>query len=243
MKVTSIFSYLFLSLLLVTISSSIFAQRNVNPYKGRERILIIDESNVYDATKDTKRQDLVLKDEDKSSNNFSSFVNNIKTIDGNFLVSETANVDVYSFVSIDTYNTYFNITNGIDETIVLAPKDNNRLYLVGKLDNMPSGITALLFYAFEGNSIQFSKLVTFNEEGEPIAVQEVQYYIQGSEEGMEGKMTCQINEDQTLSCINYKEGEDAMIPTYEQIYEVQEDGSIEEIGLIDLETQVAHNGE
>ena len=60
---------------------------------------------------------------------------------------------------------------------------------------------------------------------------------------MEGKMTCHINEDQTLGCVNYEEVGKTMIPVYEQIYQVQEDGSIKEIGLIDLETSFVSNQE
>ncbi len=225
------------------ISTISFAQRNVNPYKNnKEKTIIIDESNVYDNSKDEKRQKLSLKDS-ISKGNFSEFVSTIKTIKNPSLIDEKSDLRLYSRLFMDTYNKHLNITNGINETIVLAPKDNNKLYLVGKLDNMPNGITALLFYAFEGTSIQFTKLITFDETGTPIAEQNIQYYIKGSEDGFaqEGKTTCQLNSDQTISCVNYQESEQGMTPQSEKIYQIQEDGSIKEIGMIEIENSLVSN--
>ncbi len=233
-----------LLLVFISITSTLsYAQRNVNPYKNnKEKTIVIDESNVYDASKDKKRQQLSLK-ENIINEDFSKFANTVKTLKDFCFIDEKADLHLYSRLFIDTYQKYFNITNGIKETIVLAPQDNNRLYLVGKLDNMPNCITALLFYAFEGTSIQFTKLVTFDNTGTPIATQNIQYYIKGSQDGeaQEGKTTCQINYDQTVTSINYTEKDQKMIPKSETIYQVQEDGSIDEIGMLDLEIQFASN--
>jgi hypothetical protein len=87
-----------------------------------------------------------------------------------------------------------------------------------------------------GISIQFTKLVFFDKTGTPIATQNAQYYIKGSQDGkvQEGKTTCQINYDQTVTCINYTEKDQKMIPKSETIYQVQADGKIIEIGMIEL---------
>lgn len=230
----------------ISITSTLsYAQRNVNHHKNnKESTIVIDESNVYDANKDEKRQQLFLKDS-VSNEDFSKFVHTVKTIKNPSLIDENADLRVYSRLFMDTYQKHFNITNGIKETIVLAPQDNNRLYLVGKLDNMPNGITALLFYAFEGTNIQFSKLVTFNNTGTPIATQNVQYYIKGSQDQttQKGKTTCKINSDNTMNCIDYmeKEGEKEMVIKSETMYQIQEDGSIKEIGSVDLEAKINTN--
>lgn len=243
MKIITV-SSLLLSVFLFSITSIVsFAQRNVNPYKNNpEKIIIIDESNVYDSNKDEKRKKLSLKDS-ISKGNFSEFVKTAKTIQNAFFIDENSDCRLYARLFMDTYNKHLNITNGIKETIVLAPQDNNRLYLVGKLDSMPNGITALLFYAFEGTSIQFTKLITFDVAGIPIATQNIQYYIKGSEDGFaqEGKATCQINSDKTISCIDYQEKEQVLTPKSEKIYQVQEDGSITEIGFVDLENYLVSN--
>ncbi len=241
-------SSLLLSVFIFLLTSNFsFAQRNVNPYKNnKEKTIIIDESNVYDGSKDEKRQKLSLKDK-TTNEDFTGFVSSIKTIKNPSLINEKSDCKLYSRLFMDTYEKYFNITNGINETIVLAPKDNNKLYLVGKLDNMPNGITALLFYTFEGTSIQFTKLITFDTTGTPIAEKNIQYYIKGSDDGLaqEGKTTCQLNSDQTVSCINYveKENEEGLSIKSETIYQIQENGNIKEIGMIEMENQIVYNNE
>jgi hypothetical protein len=235
-------SLLFSVFIFLLTSNFSFAQRNINPYKNnKEKTIIIDESNVYDHNKDEKRQKLSLKDS-ISKGDFSKFISTVKMIENPSLIDEKSDLKLYSRLFMDTYEKYFNITNGIKETILLAPKDNNKLYLVGKLDNMPNGITALLFYSFEGTSIQFTKVITFDETGTPIATKNIQYYIKGSEDGLaqEGKTTCQLNSDQTISCINYQENEQGMIPKSEKIYQIQENGSIKEIGMIEMENQIVY---
>ncbi|WP_375558801.1 hypothetical protein ACE193_13745 [Bernardetia sp. OM2101] len=248
MKIQTVSSFVFLlfSVFLFSFISTLsFAQRNTNPYKkNKERTIIIDESNVYDGSKDKKRKTLCLKDT-ISKGDFLEFVNSIKTIKNPSLIDEKSDCRLYSRLFMDTYKKHLTITNGINETIVLAPTDNNKLYLVGKLDNMPKGIHALLFYSFEGTSIQFTKIITFDDAGTPIATKNVQYYIKGSQDGLaqEGKTSCQINSDQTISCINYTEKEGTMTPKSEKIHQIQTDGSILEIGFLELENYLVDNQE
>ena len=232
---------LLLSLFLFFITSTIsVAQRNKNPYKiQKERTLIIDESNIYDSKKDTKRRKLSLKDS-VLYGDFAEFVSTVQLIKNPSLIDENSDFNLYSRLFMDTYQKHFDITNGIEESIILAPEANNSLYLIGKLDSMPQGITALLFYSFEGTSIQFTKLVTFDETGIPIAAKEVQYYIKGSldKTTQEGKAICQINLNQTISCINYVEKEQIMAPQSETIYQIQENGMIEELKIINFENYI-----
>jgi hypothetical protein len=140
---------------------------------------------------------------------------------------------------MDTYTKYFNIINGLNEKVMIEPKGNNRLYLIGKLSDMPQGITALLFYGYDGSIFQFTKLVTFDETGLPITEQNMQYYINGSNDGVkeEEKMTCKLNADKSVSCLTYtmNAGEEEMTAKSGVIYEVQPDGTIKEVGAVDME--------
>jgi len=214
------------------------AEINTDTYKdNKEQVIIIDESDIYNSSK--KRQTLFLKN-GASEGDFSAFISTVKTIENPSLIDEKSDLNLSSRLFMDTYQKHFNITNGINETLLLIPKDDNSLYLVGKLDSMPNGIHALLFYACKGRNIQFSKLITFDDTGIPIAHKNIQYHIKGTEDGFEkeGKTTCYLNSNQTISCINYTESEEKRTPKSEKIYQIQEDGSIEEVRIVDLEGKI-----
>ncbi|WP_291721762.1 hypothetical protein [Bernardetia sp.] len=239
MKQPTIYSLLLFVFAFSFLSSSSFAQRNVNPYKkDKSRAVVVDDANVYDANKDKNRKALHLKDT-VPAEDFSEFVGKIKEVKTPYDVSEKTNKKVFSPISMTTYEKYFNIINGLGEKVMVEPKGGNRLYLIGKLDEMPEGINALLFYGYDGSIFQFTKLVTFDAEGKPIAEKNVQYYIRGSQDGFtqEEKVTCTLNEDKTMSCMVYAaDGEDKEMTVQSgTIHEVQPDGTIEEVGIVDLE--------
>lgn len=244
MKQPTIYSLLIFVFAFSCFFSSSFAQRNVNPYKNKEKTIAVDESNVYDASKDKSRKTLHLKDT-VPAEDFAAFVGKIKTVKVPYDFTEKSNKKTFSTVSMQMYEKYFNIINGLGEKVMVVPSGRNRLYLVGKLDKMPEGIHSLLFYGYDGSIFQFTKLVTFDAEGKPIAEQNIQYYIRGSQDGFtqEEKVTCTINEDNTMSCMVYAaEGEDKeMTVKSGTIHEVQPDGTIEEVGIVDLEAMDEEN--
>ncbi|WP_375558800.1 hypothetical protein ACE193_13740 [Bernardetia sp. OM2101] len=246
MKHFNIYSLFIFACAFFFISTISFAQRNKNPYKDKSKTIAVDDKNVYDASKDKNRKALHLKDT-VAAEDFAEFVEKIKDVKTPYDLSEKSNAKSFSPVSMTTYNKYFNIYNGIGERVMVEPNGKNRLYLIGKLADMPEGITALLFYGYDGSIFQFTKLVTFDETGIPIAEQNMQYYIRGSKDGFtqEEKVTCKLNEDKTVSCMTYAaEGEEKeMIVKSGTIHEVQPDGTIEEIGIVDLETEMEENND
>ncbi len=241
MKHLNIYSMLIFTFAFFLISTVSFAQRNKNPYKDKSKTIAVDEKNVYDESKDKNRKELYLKDTIPAED-FAQFVSKIKEVKTPYDLSEKSNVKSFSPVSMATYTKYFNIINGIGEKVMIEPSGANRLYLIGKLGTTHEGIMALLFYGYDGSIYQFTKLVTFNEAGIPIAEQNMQYYIKGSEDGFtqEEKVTCKINEDKTVSCMTYaaKGEEKGMTVKSGTIQEVQADGSIEEVGIVDLEAEM-----
>lgn len=244
MKHFNIYSLVIFTCAFFLISTVSFAQRNKNPYKDKSKTIAVDEKNVYDASKDKNRKELHLRDTIPAED-FAEFVGKIKEVKTPYDLSEKSNVKSFSPVSMAIYNKYFNIYNGIGERVMIEPNGKNRLYLIGKLANMPEGITALLFYGYDGSIFQFTKLVTFDEKGVPIAEQNMQYYIRGSKDGFtqEEKVTCKLNEDKTVSCMTYAtEGEEKeMTVKSGTIHQVQPDGTIEEIGIVDLEAEMKKN--
>ncbi|WP_338760939.1 hypothetical protein WAF17_14505 [Bernardetia sp. ABR2-2B] len=246
MKQPTIYSALIFTFAFFIFSTVSFAQRNKNPYKDKSKTIAVDEKNVYDASKDKNRKELHLKDTIPAED-FSEFIDKIKEVKTPYDLSEKSSKKSFSPVSMTTYNKYFNVINGLGERVMVEPNGKNRLYLIGQLADMPEGIVALLFYGYDGSIFQFTKLVTFNEEGYPIVEQNVQYYIRGSQDGFtqEEKVTCKINEDNTVNCMTYAaEGEkEEMTLKSGTIHEVQPDGTIEEIGIVDLEaeTEVEEN--
>lgn len=237
-KIYSIFIFTFAFFLISTVS---FAQRNKNPYKDKSKTIAVDKTNVYDASKDKNRKVLRLK-EGAAAEDFADFATKIKEIKTPYDLSEKSNAKSFSTISMATYNKYFNIINGLGEKVMIEPNGKNRLYLIGKLGDMPEGITALLFYGYDGATFQFTKLVTFDKTGLPIAQKNMQYYIKGSKDGFtqEEKVTCKLNKDKTVSCMTYAaEGEEKkMIVKSGEIHEVQPDGTIEEVGIVDLEAEI-----
>ena len=244
MKHFNIYSFLIFTCAFFLISTVSFAQRNKNPYKDKSKTIAIDEKNVYDASKDKNRKELHLKDT-IAAEDFAEFVGKVKEVKTPYDLSEKTNAKSFSSISMDTYKKYFNIINGLGEKVMVEPNGKNRLYLIGKLGDMPEGITALLFYGYDGSIFQFTKLVTFDETGIPIAEQNMQYYIRGSQDGFtqEEKVTCKLNEDKTVSCMTYAaEGEEEeMTVKSGTIHQVQPDGTIEEVGVVDLETEMEEN--
>ncbi|AFM04290.1 hypothetical protein Fleli_1898 [Bernardetia litoralis DSM 6794] len=240
MKHFNIYSLLIFTCTFFLISTVSFAQRNKNPYKDKSKTIAVDEKNVYDASKDKNRKELHLKDT-IAAEDFSEFVAKIKEVKTPSDLSEKSNVKSFSPISMTLYNKYFNIINGLGEKVMVEPNGRNRLYLIGKLNDMPEGIIALLFYGYDGSIFQFTKLVTFDETGVPIAEQNMQYYIRGSKDGFtqEEKVTCKINEDKTVSCMTHAaEGEEKeMTVKSGVIHQVQPDGTIEEVGIVDLEAE------
>jgi len=238
MKQFNIYSLLIFTFAFFLISTASFAQRNKNPYKDKSKTIAVDEKNVYDATKDKNINVLSLKDTIVAEG-FSEFVGKIKEVKLPYDFNEKSNSKTFSPISMDTYNKYFNIHNGLGERVMIEPNGKNRLYLVGKLPSMPKGITALLFYAYDGLTFQFTKLVTFDATGLPIAEKNMQYYIKGSKDGFtqEEKVTCKLNEDKTVSCLTYAaQGEEKEMTVKSGIiHEVQPDGTIEEVGTVDLD--------
>jgi hypothetical protein len=238
MKQFNIYSLFVFTLTFFLISTISFAQRNVNPYKDKSKTIAVDEKNVYDASKDKNRKALHLKDT-VANEGFAEFTSKIKTVTLPYDLSEKSNAKSFSSISMDTYTKYFNVYNGLGERVMVEPNGKNRLYLIGKLSDMPEGITALLFYGYDGSIFQFTKLITFDITGIPIAEQNMQYYINGSNEGIkeEEKMTCKLNADKTVSCMTYamQSGEKEMTAKSGVIYEVQPDGTIEEVGTVDME--------
>ncbi len=241
MKNLNIYSLLIFTFAFCILSTTSFAQRNKNPYKDKGKTIAVDEKNVYDASKDKNRKELHLKDTIPAED-FAEFVGKIKEVKTPYDLSEKSNAKSFSPISMTIYNKYFNIINGLGEKVMVEPNGRNRLSLIGKLADMPEGITALLFYGYDGSIFQFTKLVTFNEAGIPIEEKNVQYYIKGSEDGFtqKEKVTCKINEDKTVSCMTYAaEGEEEeMTVKSGTIHEVQPDGTIEEIGIVDLEREM-----
>lgn len=241
MKKPTIYSVLIFTFSFFLFSTVSFAQRNKNPYKDKIKTIAVDEANVYNGNKDKNRKTLHLKDT-VAAEDFAEFVEKIKEVKTPSDLSEKSNTKPFSPILMAMYNKYFNIINGLDEKIMVEPKGNNRLYLIGKLGDMPEGITALLFYGYDGSVFQFTKLVTFDKTGTPIAQQNIQYYIKGSKDGFtqQEKVTCKINEDKTVSCITYAVGGEnkEMIVKSGTIQEVQPDGTIEEVGIVDLEAEI-----
>ena len=231
-------TFLLLMFAFCFMSVSSFAQRNVNPYKDKSKTIKVDDANMYDASKDKNRKALHLKDTIPAED-FAEFIDKVKEVKTPYDFSEKSNKKDFSPVSMTTYEKYFNIINGLGEKVMIEPKGANRLYLVGKLADMPEDINALLFYGYDGSIFQFTKLVTFDETGRPIAEQNVQYYIKGSQDGFtqEEKLSCQLNEDNTMSCMVYAtEGDTKEMKVKSgTIHEVQPDGTIKEVGLVDLE--------
>jgi len=246
MKQPTIYSVLLFTFAFCFLSTVSYAQRNKNPYKDKSKTIAVDEKNVYDASKDKNRKELHLRDT-VPAENFAEFVGKIKAIKPPYDLNEKSNKKAFSPISMAIYEKYFNIYNGIGERVMVEPKGNNRLYLVGKLTDMPEGITALLFYGYDGSTFQFTKLVTFDETGVPIAEQNMQYYIKGSQDGFtqQEKVTCKLNEDKTVSCMTYfAEGEEKEMRVKSGvIHQVQSDGTIEEVGIVDLETEMENENE
>jgi hypothetical protein len=244
MKHFNIYSLLIFTCAFFLISTVSFAQRNKNPYKDKSKTIAVDEKNVYDASKDKDRKALHLKDT-VAAEGFAEFVGKIKEVKAPYDLSEKSNAKLFSPISIAIYEKYFNIYNGLGERVMVEPKGNNRLYLIGKLPNMPEGITAILFYGYDGSIFQFTKLVTFDETGIPIAEQNMQYYIKGSKDGFtqEEKVTCKINEDKTVSCITHaSQGEEKEMTVKSGIiHQVQLDGTIKEVGIVDIEAEKEMN--
>ena len=241
MKQPTIYSLLIFIFAFFLISTVSFAQRNKNPYKDKSKTIAVDEKNVYDASKDKNRKELHLKDT-VAAEGFADFIGKVKEVKPPYDLSEKSNAKSFSPISMAIYEKYFNIYNGLGERVMIEPKGNNRLYLIGKLPDMPEGITALLFYGYDGSIFQFTKLVTFNQTGTPIAEQNMQYYIKGSQDGFtqEEKVTCKINEDKTVSCMTHaSEGEKKEMTIKSGIiHQVQPDGTIEAVGTVDLEAEI-----
>ena len=246
MKNINIYSLLIFTFAFSILSTLSFAQRNKNPYKDKSKTIAVDEKNIYDASKDKNRKALHLKDTIPAED-FAEFVGKIKEVKTPYDLSEKSNSKSFTSVSMDTYNKYFNIINGLGEKVMVEPKGRNQLSLIGKLAGMPEGITALLFYGYDGTIFQFTKLVTFDKTGVPIAEQNIQYYIKGSEDGFtqQEKVTCKLNEDKTVSCMTYAaQGEEKeMTVKSGTIHQVQPDGIIEEVGIVDLETEMEEEGD
>lgn len=244
MKQPTIYSVLIFTFAFFLFSTVSFAQRNKNPYKDKEKTIAVDEKNVYDASKDKDRKALHLKDTIPAED-FAAFVGKIKEVKPPYDLSEKSNVKAFSPISMAVYEKYFNVYNGLGERVMVEPKGNNRLYLIGKLTEMPEGITALLFYGYDGSTFQFTKLVTFDKTGLPIAEQNMQYYIKGSKDGFsqEEKLTCKLNEDKTVSCMTYAVQGDETEMTVQSgtIHKVQPDGTIKEIGMVDIEAEQEKN--
>jgi len=238
MKQFNIYSLVIFTFAFFLISTVSFAQRNKNPYKDKSKTIAVDEKNVYDASKDKDRNLLSLKDT-VVAEGFSEFVGKVKEIKVPYDLNEKSNSKTFSPLSMAIYNKYFNIYNGLGERVMVEPNGKNRLYLIGRLPNMPEGITALLFYGYDGSTFQFTKLVTFDSTGMPIAAKNMQYYIKGSQDGFsqEEKVTCKLNEDKTVSCLTYAaEGEEKEMTIKSGIiHQVQADGTIEEVGTVDLD--------
>jgi hypothetical protein len=241
MKQPTIYSVLLFTFAFFLFSTVSFAQRNKNPYKDKGKTIAVDEKNVYDASKDKNRKQLHLKDTIPAED-FAEFVGKIKEVKPPYDLSEKSNKKAFTPISMAIYEKYFNVYNGLEEKVMVEPKGNNRLYLVGKLTDMPEGITALLFYGYDGSTFQFTKLVTFDKTGVPIAEQNMQYYIKGSQDGFtqQEKVTCKLNEDKTVSCMTYAaQGEEKeMTVKSGVIHQVQPDGTIEEVGIVDLEAEM-----
>lgn len=240
MKQPTIYSVLLFTFAFCFLSTLSFAQRNKNPYKDKSKTIAVDEKNVYDASKDKNRKLLHLKDT-VPAENFAEFVGKIKEVKAPYDLSEKSNVKSFSPISMAIYEKYFNVYNGLDEKVMVEPKGNNRLYLIGKLTDMPEGITAILFYGYDGSTFQFTKLITFDETGVPIAEQNMQYYIKGSQDGFtqQEKVTCKLNEDKTVSCMTYAAQGDEKEMTVKSgiIHQVQPDGTIKEVGIVDIEAE------
>ncbi len=245
MKQPTIYSLLIFTFALCFLSTASFAQRNKNPYKDKSKTIAVDEKNVYDASKDKNRKVLHLKDTIPAED-FAEFVGKIKEVKPPYDLSEKSNAKSFTPISMAIYEKYFNVYNGLEEKVMVEPKGNNRLYLVGKLTDMPEGITALLFYGYDGSTFQFTKLVTFDKTGLPIAEQNMQYYIKGSQDGFtqQEKVTCKLNEDKTVSCMTYAaEGEEKEMTVKSGIiHQVQPDGTIKEVGIVDLEAEKNTDG-
>ena len=104
---------------------------------------------------------------------------------------------------------------------------------------MPEGIHALLFYAYDGSIYQYTKLITFDSKGNPIAHHNIQFQItSGKDKDLQTQMSSTINEDNTINCITYTKNTEQEEEKKEgKIYQVQEDGKIKEIGIFDVENE------
>ena len=234
---TSIFSSLAVAMLLSCgISFNADAQRNENPYKNVDAVVIVDADNVYDPSLDTRAD--MLYTYGRPSYDFNYFVNNkVSTIDAPFRIEDPKTMTPME-VSAEMFNKYFDIVNQNGEHIFVTPEEPNaELYLLGKLDGTPRGVHALVFYAKDGNIYQYAKIVTFDEYGNPIDHQNVHYEITAGRGGQKQarKQVCELNEKNKFTCLEYedKDGKLVQSKTEGRVYQIMSDGNIETIFKVD----------
>ncbi|WP_027001711.1 hypothetical protein [Hugenholtzia roseola] len=245
MKQTNLFRlFAFLAFLFLALPLS--AQETKEEYKKRkERPLNIAGANVY--TPDETENLAKYRLKEGVAEDFQAFFKTLKPIKTPFHAPEKVNAASFRPVTAAEYQKYFHIIDKRDQSIMEAPAGNKKLYLVGTLPVENEEIFALIFYGIDGNVFQYTKLITFDKEGNPIDAQNVQYYIYGKTGGFEqlDQMYCHVNKDLTFDCYTTSTSKDFNNLNADKkpkenknqqgfIYEIQPDGTIERVGELDL---------
>jgi hypothetical protein len=249
MKTKNLSHRFFLSLAIAAgwlLSFAALAQDTREDYKKRkERPLNISGANLY--TPDESENEAKYRLREGVKGDFMKFYNQIKAVKTPYHAHQKSNTAQMRAVAAAEYDTYFNIADRRDQSIMERPVGNRRLFVVGSLPLQHKDIYALLLYGIDGNMYQYTKLITFDKEGNPIDVQNVQYHIYGKTGGFEqlDVMYCHINKDFSFDCYTTSTSKDHNQLDSNQkpketkdeqgfIYEIQADGTISRVGELDL---------
>lgn len=236
MKISIFSSLAVASLLFCGISFDADAQRNENPYKDVDAVVVADADNVYNPTLDTRAERLYTYG--RVSYDFDYFVNSkVAAIDAPMRIDDVSKMTPME-ITKDMFTKYFDIVNQNGEHIFVTPEEPNaELYLLGKLDGTPDGIHALVFYAKDGNIYDYTKIVTFDQYGNPIDHQNIHYTITAGQGGQKQsrKMVCELNEENSFTCLKYEDKNGNMVEskTEGRIYQIMADGNIETTYKVD----------
>lgn len=234
---TSIFSSLAVaSVLFCGICFDADAQRNENPYKNVDAVVVADASNVYDPALDTRADRLYTYG--RPWYDFDYFVTNkVAAIDAPMRIESIEKMTSME-VTKEMFKKYFDIVNQNGEHIFVTPEEKNtKLYLIGKLSGTPNGIHALVFHAKDGNIYEYTKIVTFDQYGNPIDHQNVHYNITAGHGGKKQarKQVCELNAENKFTCLEYEDKDGKMVKskTEGRMYQIMADGNIETTYKVD----------
>lgn len=237
MKTPIFSSFAFAFLLFSLASFDATAQRNENPYKNMETVVEADPDNVYNPTLDTRGE--MLYTYGRAAYDFDYFVKNkVAAIDAPMRIEDVSKMTPME-ITPEMFTKYFDIVNQNGEHIFVTPEEPNaELYLIGKLDGTPNGIHALVFYAKDGNIYDYTKIVTFDQYGNPIDHQNVHYTITAGNGGQKQarKRVCELNEENNFTCLEYEDKDGKMVrsKTEGRMYQIMADGNIETTFKVDV---------